>query len=143
MPNDLIRTEPATEHGDRSVSMIWEVSKTTDGDGVVTRELAVLTAMHTGRRSFSASLTRQTETKDPRSPFTSRGFMLFDSIRIAEVPVARYSARALADFCGAAIIALITRADEPKIAAVFGVEAAPSTDETAWTPPVSILGISA
>lgn len=121
MPNTLIHTEPTIEPGrDRSVSLVWEVSKTDDGAGTVDRELAVLSIFHTGRRSFSASLNRHSEHKDPASPFKSRSCMPFDAIDVLRQPCERYSTKALATFGALARAALVARAEQPPIVAVFG-----------------------
>jgi hypothetical protein len=128
MPNTLIHTEPKIEPGrDRSLDLVWEVSKTDDGAGTVDRELAVLSIYHTGRRSFSASLGRHSEHKDPSSPFKSRSCMPFDAIPVLRQPCERYSAKALATFGAQARAALVAMADEPKVAAVFAAAVEPPT----------------
>lgn len=118
--NTLIHTEPVIEPTrNRSVDQVWEVSKTTEGD-TVTRELAILSTYHTGHRTFRSSLVRHTDERTP-GMLPSRSHMPYDAIPVLSEPCARYSAMGLATAAAHARAKLVTMADEPKVAAVFGV----------------------
>jgi hypothetical protein len=137
MPNTLIHTDPTIEAGrDRSVDQVWEVSKVVEGDKI-TRELAILSTYHSSRRAFVSSLLRHTDVREPGT-LPSRSCMPFDAISVRSEPVARYSARALATAAANARAKLLAMADDPKVAAVFGVEAEAAPE---WSPPVSFISV--
>lgn len=107
----LIDTEPERKERDRGVQYEWEVSSE-PGEFGPKRELAVLSVGHSkDRKAFYATVASETEEHSKYG--TTRGFILGKGVGLPQLPVARFSVKALNAYATQVLAFLRVLYDDP------------------------------